>query len=171
MKGALNSLMESLRSSKRTILLIAIAVVITLIVSSAISIWLSRFSNLVIPSVGRITALGVEAYWDRNLENKTETFDWGTVYPGVSNNVTLYLRSISNIETTLYLNTTEWNPANISNYMTLSWNYNETTIQPGETIEVTLTLSASSSPSFFLYLITNEVEQFGLDIIIATSEY
>jgi len=158
-------------SSKNKILLITITAVITLIISSIIALWLSKVTKLNIPSLGTIRTLGVEAYWDSDLTNKTQTINWGTIYPGSSQNVTLYIRSISNIETTLNLNTTNWNPTNLSNYMNLTWNYNGTTIHPSEIIQVTLTLSASSSFNFINYLITNNIKQFNFDIIISTSEY
>ena len=169
-KDALNSFISFLLSSKRIILLIIITAIITIIISATISMWLSRTLHFNVPSLGTIKTLGVEAYWNRNLENKTEIIDWGTIHVGSSRNVTFYLRSICNVETTLYLNATNWNPANISNYMSLSWNYNGTIIHPGEIIQVTLTLSASSSDAFLVYLITNDVRQFSLDIIIGTSE-
>jgi len=159
------------RSSKRTVLLVLIVVLITIAVTTAVSIWLERTFNLRVPSLGTIKTLGVEAYWDRNLENKIEIIDWDTIWPGSSKNVTLYVRSIGNVEATLYLNTTNWNPADLPDHVTLSWNYDGTTVHPDEVIQVTLTLSASSSQSFILYLITNKVNEFSFDIIIGTSEY
>ena len=183
MKDTFGSFVKFLRSSKRAILLITITAVITLIVSSLISIWLSRVTDWNFSTIGTIKTVGVEAYWDLDLKNKTEeTFDWGTIYMGTSTNITLYLRSISNIETTLNLTAMNWTfynrdkivvqpPANISECMDLSWNYNETTVHPGEIIQVTLTLKAYSSNPFILYLITNDVEEFSVDISISTSEY
>ena len=171
MKKAFNSLIEFLRSSKRTILLILITVMITLVISVITSIWLSRTINFHVSSLATIKTLGVEAYWDRSLENKTEKVDWGTIQLGSSQNVTFHVRSISNIETTLNLNATNWNPANISRYMNLTWNYNGTTVRPSEIIQITLTLSASSSSDFITYLITNNVKEFSFEIIISTSEY
>jgi len=166
-----NSFFRLLRSSKRTILLMLITVLITIVISAVIAIGLYRIANIQVPSLGTVKALGVEAYWDRNLENKIETIDWGTIQPGSSKNVTLYLQSISNIKTTLYLDTTNWNPQNISDYMNLSWNYDGAPINPGEVTQVTLTLSASSSHSFVRYLIINDVEDFSFDITIGTTEY
>jgi len=79
MKGALSSPIEFLRSSKRAILLIIITAVITLTISAVISIWLSRTITLHVPSLGTIKTIGVEVYWDENLEHKTETIKWGTM--------------------------------------------------------------------------------------------
>jgi len=169
MRNKFHSFTAFLRSSKRTILLILLVAVITIALSTTISILSQSITTLKFPSLGTIKTLGVEAYWDRNLENKTETIKWGTISPESSKNVTLYLRSISTTETTLHLNTTNWNPTNISEYMNLKWNYNGTILHPGETIQVTLTLTASSSKTFILYLITNDVKEFGFDIIITAS--
>jgi len=125
--------------------------------------------------------LGVEAYWDKNLENKTETIDWSTIWLGTSKNVTLYIRSISNIETTLKLKTANWTfrdsnnkivaePSNSSPYINLTWNYNETTVRPDETVQVTLSLCVDHSTDFSEFLIANDVKEFSFDIIISTSE-
>jgi len=170
MKVVFNSLVKFLRSSKRTILVIILTAVITIAISVITSIWLSRTTNFNVPSLGTIRTLGVEAYWDKNLENEIKRIKWGTIWPGSLKSFTLYLRSMSNTETTLLLNTTNWNPTNISEYMNLSWNYNRAILHLGETIQVTLTLTTSSSNEFIFYLINNDVKEFSFDIIISTSE-
>jgi hypothetical protein len=171
MRSKFHSFIAFLRSSKRTILLILLVAVITIALTTTISILSERTTTLKFPSLGTVKTLGVEAYRDKNLENKTETIDWGTIRPRSSKNFTLYLRSISTTETTLNLNTTNWNPTNISEHMNLSWNYNGTILHRGGTIQVTLTLTASSSNTFLLYLIKNDVKEFGFTIIISTSEH
>lgn len=171
LKDGFISLIKFLYSSKKMVILVIITVVITIVISSIISIWLSKITSFNVPSLGNIKTLGVEAYWDKNLENKTETINWGTIWLGASKNFTLYLQSISNTETTLLINATNWNPVNISEYVNLSWNYNKTILHPSETIQVTLTLTTSSSGNFLRYLIANEVKEFSFDIIISTSEH
>jgi hypothetical protein len=169
-KAVLGSVARFVRSSKKTIPLILIVVVATIATSTIISILLSRTTRLYVPSLGTIKTIGVDIYWDEALTNKTESVNWSTIYVGSSQNVTFYLRSISNAEATLHLNATDWNPSDISKYMTLSWNYNGSTLQPGQVIQVTLTLSASSSYAFIYYLITQNVKRFSFDITIAASE-
>jgi len=68
-----------LHSSKRPILPVLITVVIAIAISTTTSMLLYRIFNVKIPSLGTIKTLGVEAYWDRNLEKKTETIDWGMI--------------------------------------------------------------------------------------------
>lgn len=170
------------RSSKRKeILLVTVAAVITLIVSAIVSFWLSNTTNLTFPTIGTIRMKGVEGYWDLNLTNKTEEYDWGMISPGASRNVTLYLRSISNIETTLYQatgNWTFWNsgneiaagPSNSTPYLYLTWDYDNSTLQPGEIIQITLTLHARSSSEFIEFLVAKDVKAFSFDIQISTSQ-
>jgi len=152
--------------SRKTLLTIVVAVVATITGSSIVSVILSTITGLQIPSFGTIKAVGVEAYWDKNIENRTMRIDWGTIGLGSQQDVTIYIRSISNVDTTLHLNTTDWIPAEISQYLTLLWNYDDETIHPRDIIQITLTLSASSSYSFFEYLITNAVKSFSFDIQI-----
>jgi len=169
MRNRFHSFIAFLRSSKKTLLLVLIVAVASIAVTTAISILLSKIDKLYVPSLATIKTIGVEAYWDPNCENKTETIDWGTIWPGSSKNVTLYIRSVSNFEATLNLNATNWNPVNISDYISLSWSYYGKPLDPGEIIQVTLTLSASSSDSFLHYLIANSVKDFSFDIIISAS--
>jgi len=185
MKARFDSFVRFLRSSKRTTVLVVFIVVTTLIITSLISLWLDKVTNLDLPSVGTIRTLGVEAYWDQDLTDKIdqeEKIDWGTIWLASSQNISIYLRSISNFETTLHLtmaNLTFYNsnqtslypPIDISNHMNLDWTYSKTKVRPGEILRVTLILETRISDSFILYLIDNDARRFSFDIIISTSEY
>jgi len=162
--------MKLQRPSKNTIMLILIVSVVTLLFSSALSLWLSEVTYLRVPSIGIIKTIGVEAYWDETLEYKTEVIDWDVIRLGSSKNVTFYVRSISNVKTVLQFNVTNWNPTNISKYMNLSWNYYGTPIDPIEVIDVTITLTATYSMPFIDYLIANDVKEFSIDIVISAIE-
>ena len=165
-----NSLFALLYRHKKTLLLILLVSTATILISSAVSIWLSNFHNLTLPTIGTIKTIGVEVYWDSNLQNKTEIIDWNTVWPGTTKNATLYIRNVSNVKTTLHLNTSNIDPANISEYLNLSWNYDGSPLNPNETIQVTLFLSASDDILFISYIIANELTAFNLDIQIAAYE-
>ena len=176
------SFLQSLRSSKKTILLILTVAAITLVISTIFSILLTRIDNLHMPSLGNLRTQGVEAYWDATLENETKTIDWGTLWLGSSKNATIYLRSTSTGQTPLYLETANLTfydtnqlamqpPTTISTQMHLSWNYNGSMVKSGNVIQVTLTLSTDYSQDFVSYLIENDVKSFSLDILIRTTEY
>jgi hypothetical protein len=53
--------------------------------------------------------------------------------------------------------------------MYLTWDYDNSTLQPGEIIRVTFTLHARSSSDFIEFLIANDMKAFGFDIHISTS--
>jgi len=89
--------------------------VATIVLSTTISIWLSKTNKFYFPNIGTIRTIGVKAYSDSNLENVTTEIQRGIIYPGSSRNVTLYLQSISNTNTIFELKTENWmflNPAN-----------------------------------------------------------
>ena len=158
------------RPSKSNLLLILVVFILTLIFSTVLFMWLNEVTDLKVPSIGTVRTMGIEAYWNESLDNKTEVINWDIMWLGSSKNVTLYLRSISNVITLLQLNATNWNPINMSEYLNLSWNYNGTPIKPGEVIRITITLSAPPSVHFIEYITTNDVEEYSLDIVISVKE-
>lgn len=165
-----NSLSTFLRQHKKTLLLIVITSLTTVMTSSVASMWLNDFHNLTLPTIGTIKTVGVEAYWDPHCENRPETIDWDTMWPGTTKNVTLYIRNVSNVKTTLQLSASNIIPTDISEYLNLSWNYDGTPLNPNEVIQVKLFLSTSDGKSFSQYLIDNDVTNFNIDIYILASE-
>lgn len=156
--------------------------VVTVVLSAAISMWLEKVTDLRVPTIGTIRTSGVEAYWNKELTNRTESVNWGTIWSGASQSISIYVKSISNIETTLnlamenlrFLDSNDnivAEPAGMASYVNLTWNYNETKVSPGETLQVTLTLSIRHSADFTEFLIANDVNAFSFDIYIGTSEY
>ena len=165
-----NSLFVLLRRHKKTLIRIFVVSTVVTLISSAVSIWLSSFHNLTLLTRGTIKTVGVEAYWDPNCKNKTETIDWGTIWLGSTQTVTLYLRSVSNVKTFLQLNVSGIIPTKASNYIDLSWDYDGTFLNPGETIKVTLSLSTSNDDILTRYLVTTTVKDFRFDIHIVAYE-
>jgi hypothetical protein len=96
--------------------------------------------------------------------------DWGEIKTGESSNTTVYIKSVSNFEVTLNLKLTDWNPPSISDYITITWDYNGTHLNPDDVIPVTMNLSASSSENFVNYLVDNEIKQFNVDVHFIASK-
>lgn len=170
--------------SKKTIVLIIIVVTATIAINTLVSMLLFRISKLSIPSIGNIKTIGYEAYWERNCSNKVVNIDWDPIWIGpsenvtfsgvtrpVSQNVTLYLHSIGNIETSLNIISLNWDPVNISRYIMLRSDNNGTIISANETTQISLTLLISPSYDFFSFLIENDIKTFSLDIVISSQEY
>ena len=155
---------------KKTLLLIVTVSTLTILISSTVAIWLSDFHNLTLPTVGTIRTVGVEAYWDPDLENRTETIHWETLRPGSTKNVTLYVLSVSNVKTVLNIFPTDISPGSVSKYIDFSSDYDGTPLNPGGVINLTLFLSISDERSFIIYTITNEVTDFSFDIHLVANE-
>jgi hypothetical protein len=112
-------------------------------------------------SVGTVKALGVGVYWDNACSQAVSSIDWGLAEPGAVKNVTVYNRNEGNAPITLSLQTSNWSPANASDYISLSWNYGGQTIGPNQVVAVTLSLSISSS--------IEGITTFSFDIVIVGS--
>ncbi len=176
----LDSFFVFLKSSYKIVILIAIVAIISVASTTLVSIMLSDSDyDIYVPSLGTIKTIEVETYWDQNGENKRETLSWGEIKIEKLNwdeikiyplNTTVYVKSVSNFIVTLNLNITDWNPVEISDYLTISWDYNGTLIKPGEIIPVTMTLSASSTDAFIYYLVENEIKRFDVVIHIVASD-
>jgi hypothetical protein len=176
----LASFIRFLRHSKKQIYLIIAVVAITLLLSAALYILLERFANVHLPSIGNVHTIGVEAYGGdiKTAPDGTKYLDWGTIYPGAPIYRSFYLHSISNVPTTLKNETRTWifkdsngNTVNepLAQYMHPTWNYNNTVIQPNETIYITLTLKPEPDPIFIQTLINYDVKTFSFDIIITAN--
>jgi hypothetical protein len=177
-------IVQFIRRFWKTLLLIIAVSLATLILSAAISLWLSSFHNLHLPSLGTIRVIGVEAYGgDINATQDGKQFiDWGTVYPGTMTNRSFYIKSISNEPITLQLpiisNLTFQNsegnkviePLSVENPLRLTWNYSGLPLNPKEQIFVVLTLEISSDSTFIDFIIDNDVKQFYFDITIKPVE-
>ena len=155
--------------SKKTIFLI-IVIICILFFNVLFSIWLSKATKLKVPSIGTIKTVGIEAYWDLNLAKKMDIIDWDIIWLGSTKNVTYYLRSTSNVPIILVFNSTDWTPIDILNYVNLTWNYYGKPINPGEIIQVTMTLSFSPTTRFVEYILTSGVNEFSFDIVIRALE-
>ncbi|PVX26723.1 MAG: hypothetical protein CW691_00440 [Candidatus Bathyarchaeum sp.] len=154
-----------LKESYKTLILVAIVAIASVGITSCVSIMLSDPEyNVYVPSLAVIKTIEVELYNSSNGENRLETLSWDELEPGKSINTSFYIKSVSNFIVTLNFHLTDWDPIEISGYLTISWDYNNTRIEPGEIIPVTMTLSASSSDDFIDYLVENEITRF--DVVI-----
>jgi hypothetical protein len=169
---ALKSVINLIRRSRKTIVLIAVVATASIMLSAMLAIVLNKSDTLYVPSIGTIYTIGVQVQGgDVNQTNEgLQYFDWGKIYPGTQTNRSLGLRSVSNRDITLELNAADWQPANISDYLDLSWNYTGETLSPQQTIWVMLTLSASPKRSFASFITNNNVTTFSFDIIITPAK-
>jgi len=112
--------------------------------------------------VAAVEAVGVGVYWDSGCSNKVSSIEWGSLNPGSSKTVTVYIRNEGDAAISLTLGAINWDPPTASNYMSLDWNYAGQAIAPNQVIQVTLTLSVSSS--------IEGITTFSFDIVITCEE-
>jgi hypothetical protein len=111
---------------------------------------------------GTVNSVGVRIYWDAGLTSKVTAIDWGTIDPGSQKSFTIYIYNEGNNGVTLTETTSNWNPTFASNFMSLSWDYNNKKIDAGAYVGVTLTLKADAA--------TKGISNFSFDITILASE-
>jgi len=138
---------------------IAVIFVIVLLASETI---LGQFSSFhLIGSRGKVTVIGVGVYWDINCSSPVYSLDWGSVQPGSIKNQTVFIRNEGDEPSTLFLNTTNWNPPDASDFIELKWDYNGYIINPKENTKVILSL--------FIAPVTEGLKDFNFDIIIGVN--
>ena len=120
---------------------------------------LALTSSSTLRSTGRIKALGVSIYSDSACTQALSSIDWGTADPGVTVNKAIYVKNEGNVPMTLSLQTANWSPSNVQNYLTLKWNYSGQTLDASQVVAITLSLSVSSS--------IQGITSYSFDIVIS----
>lgn len=99
-----------------------------------------------------------------------ETINWsanGPIVFGQKINSSAYFRNEGNEKITLYLSTSDWIlrdsagkvlPQNYSQYFTITWDYDNTTINVNETRQITLTLAVSPN--------LKDVSTFSFELVV-----
>jgi hypothetical protein len=111
------------------------------------------------PTQGSITSTAnIDLYTDPQTSNLCTQIDWGTLTEGTTATHTLYVKNVGTTNKTLHLTATGWTPTATATLMTLSWNKENTTLNPGSVIAATLTLSAAQDMA--------DVDSFSFNIIV-----
>lgn len=109
MKHYIQILIKSIQSHRKTLLLVTVAVLITILLHASISMWLSKVCNVYIPSIGTIRVLNVEVSGKDILAKNGQKFiDWGIIYPGTAINRTFNVTSRSNVDAFLIIEAANW---------------------------------------------------------------
>jgi hypothetical protein len=105
----------------------------------------------------------VEVFWDRNCTQGVSSIDWGSLTPGMTKTVSVYVQNKSNETCVLFLIPTGWSPNVAANYLGFLQDHENKKIQPNEIVKVTLSLTVSPN----IAGITN----FSFNIIVEGSKY
>jgi len=129
-------------------------------VVSALAVFVATRS---IYNTGNVKAVGVGVYWDSGCTDEVLSIDWEALDPGVTKDVTIYVKNEGSVALVLSLMTDNWNPVSASDHITLSWNREYYVLNPESVVGAFLTLSVMSGVS--------GVTNFSFDIIITGTEH
>jgi hypothetical protein len=115
-------------------------------------------ANQTIPTSGTVTSINCGVYSDSACTNSLTYISWGTVAPGGSVTKTIYIKNTGNITITLSMTKAGWNPASANGPITITWDREGYSYNPGAVASATLTLDVSSSIS--------GITDFSVDIVI-----
>ena len=133
--------MKSLIENKKAPILGVI--LLALVTGVGVSGLLSASKTL--SSSGSIKAINVEVYSDPACTLSLSSLDWGTPEPGDVVTRTVYVKNTGNADMTLHLAISNWSPAEASNYLTVSWDQEGTTLSEDEVATTVITLTVSGS--------------------------
>ena len=121
---------------------------------------LNRF--VVIENKGSVVVAGVAVYKDSSCSEPLTVIDWGNVSPGSTATYNAWFRNEGNCNVTLSMHMENMVPANLSQYMCLSWSYDGSLLKPWEAKYVFFTLN--------VYENTSAITNFSFDIVVEAVE-
>lgn len=96
-----------------------------------------------------------------NCETNTDHINWGRINQGESQTIDILVRVTYDTPATLSFQTSNWIPANAEEFMTLTWDYDGSVLQPMVWTQINLTLDISED--------IGNIDDFSFDTtIIAT---
>jgi len=123
------------------VLVVAIVAVLPLLVSSVLQF------RAEIASAATLKAVGIGVYKDAACTAQVSQIDWGVLEPGNNKTVTVYIRNESNVPVTLTLETADWNPANATQVVSLTWDQENAQVNPASVVSANLTLHVAAETS------------------------
>ena len=107
---------------------------------------------------GTITTLNVGLFLDQQCTQNCDSMSWGGIYAGESASKTIYVKNTGDANITLSMSITDWIPESADGPISMTWNRENYTLDPEETIQATLTLTISEN--------TDGISNFGYKMLI-----
>ena len=141
--------MQEPRSLDKKIIVVTMLLIIWVLALSLISPVISKKPETTgnkFSSDGNIKGgTDIEIYWDKKGTNRVSTIVWGQLEPGTDKTVTLFIMNKDKNQTTLSYYTSNWQHSEITNYLSLTWDYIGQSIDFRETLQVVFKLSVSEN--------------------------
>ncbi len=117
--------------------------------------------QMAIPNAGAIKSIGFGIYWNSACTNRATSITWGTIDPGSSKSVTVYVKNEGNAAATLTKTVKNWVPTAAASYLSMNWNYTNQLVGVNKVQPVKLTLSVASN--------ITAIDSFSFDIVITAA--
>ena len=119
-------------------------------------------ANKTVPYNGSIATVNLAAYSDSACTIPVTSLNAGTLSPGGTSTQTIYILNTGTVSETLTMTVNNWSPANANNYLTLTWNRQNTVLSAGQSTPATLTLTAASN--------TGSLTTFSCDVTLTGTQ-
>jgi len=130
----------------------------------AVFVGATLMKQLNIQNRAKIETIGLKAYFEPECINEVTYLNWDIIEQ--QKNYTIYLKNIGLTNITLTMTTTEWNPINVSNYVSVTWNYNNETLTPNEVLQVTFTFTVTNEQA----IVNEQIRDISWTITITAIE-
>jgi hypothetical protein len=115
-----------------------------------------------LPNNATANELGIEIYWDSKCTTRVSLIDWGSLEPETSKTVTLFIKNKGKTPLTLSHYVANCEPFEITNWLTLTWDYTGQSIEFKEVVQVVFKLYVSEN--------ADPMETFSFDIVIVDTQ-
>lgn len=119
-------------------------------------------TSVTLSSTGSIqTTEGIGVYSNFACTAPKTTIEWGSLEKGGNSNVVIYVKNEGDSPLTLSFMASDWTPSNAPEFLSISWDYDNQPLSPGDSVQITFTLSVDpdiqgiSTFGLNLYLIGN----------------
>ncbi len=136
------------------VIAIALAAVFVTVLSSG-----ALVSTKTISSTGVVTTANLGVYSDSACTQALASVNWGTVAPGGSVSMTVYVKNVGSTQVTLSMSKANWNPTSANGPVTIAWNKEGSVLAVNQVAMATLTLSVSSGVS--------GITTFSVDVVVS----
>jgi hypothetical protein len=138
----------------------ALVAVLAFLAGSATTFALMHWTQR-IPNLATLKVVGIGVYEDPGCTVSVAQIEWGMVEPEDRATFDTYIKNESNVPITLTIYTEDWSPANASNFISLSWDYNGSEILVDDSIPVAFVLNVDPA--------TAGIDSFSFTIVIVGS--
>ena len=101
-------------------------------------------SNFAFNNNASVSMINITGYLYANSTGLLTDLDWDPISTGENDTRVIYVNSTSTIPAILNLTTADWIPTNAADNVSLTWNREDTVIQPNTMINATLTLAVAT---------------------------